>query len=54
MCPHLSNRYWDHGEKKPNGASMTKTKMVCSTERRELESWAESHYGQKPQRCPDC
>jgi hypothetical protein len=58
-CPHLSNQYWDQGVKKPDGKSMTATKKICSTSRKELEDWARKEAAKrgkdsKIKRCPDC
>ena len=52
-CSHLSNQYRDHGMTKHNGASMTKTKKICSTSRQELEGLA-LNEGAKLEHCPDC
>jgi hypothetical protein len=51
-CPHLGDTDWaayEHG-----WGSLTRTKKICSIDRRELERWASENATAALKRCKDC
>ena len=51
-CPHLGDADWTRAEYRFH--SLTRTKKVCSTDRRELETWASENATAALKRCRDC
>jgi hypothetical protein len=51
-CPHLGDTDWARAEY--GFHSLTRSKKVCSTDRRELEQWAREHTASSLKRCRDC
>lgn len=51
-CPHLLGTDWTRAEQ--GFGSLARNKKVCSTDRRELERWANEHAAVPLKRYRDC
>ncbi len=51
-CPHLGDADW--GRYEQGYGSLTRSRKVCSTDRRELERWAGENATAALRRCRDC